>query len=149
MENKKDYYSTFNFYNEKGQRLSIFATEQVDNFTQMKELKVCVVACSKKDAFTKKLLRDAFEYFKLNGIFPPTPEKKEYHPQFYYVPIEDNKPKFTFIKWCRENFYKLYSTRDDLALDDSCIITETRIVRGKWFKEIETKYLYKNDTGKS
>ena len=98
MEEKKEVMAylgepwiTYAFYDEKGRRLSIFA-KQKD-----KELEITIITCSKKDQFSKKEAKSL--YAQVNW------GKTTCKPQRFTIPIKDDKPKWTFINWCRENYY--------------------------------------------
>lgn len=95
---KNSNYSAFVFYNKNKQRLSIFAFEEGD------KLKITVIPCSKEDMFCKRIGRklhaQIIEDLKLKNETDLTYETFE-------IPIEENKPKMTFLRWCNKNFYKL------------------------------------------
>jgi hypothetical protein len=92
MEN---YFATFNFYDQKGRRLNIFA-EQEGN-----DLKITVITCSRKDMFSKKKGRSLYEKWVTGE------NATEISPKVHIVPISDTKKsKKEFINWCRENFMR-------------------------------------------
>lgn len=112
MENNQQDYRTFRFYDEKGRRLSIFAVpssfhmplpddDSVELGKLVDGLTIYVFTCSKKDTFSKKKARQLYE------DYITTPETELSHPEIYIIPIQDNKPKWSFLIWCRENFFKL------------------------------------------
>lgn len=72
------------YYDKKGRRLSIYAQKMGEY------LEIVVIPCSKEDKFKKK------EADHLFLTVPYTPES---------IKIENNKPRSTFLKWCKENFY--------------------------------------------
>lgn len=81
-------YVTYKFYDERGRRLSIFAEMEEKN------LHITVYTCSKKDQFSRRVAKHMF--------FNEFPDG---HPNEFTIPIKDSKPKWTFINWCRENYY--------------------------------------------
>lgn len=89
MENNRDYLSVFRYYNEKGERLSVFA-KAVDPMT----LDVTILTCSKKDTFSRKEGRRRFE------------EKDFKVSEQVMVPIEEGKAKKSLIMYLRKNFYR-------------------------------------------
>lgn len=110
------YYVTYKFYDEKGRRLAIFAIpgyKLVDNGKNEGELeqeilRIYVITCSKKDTFSKKRARHMFAEFygmKQQGWIGASA-----HPIELQIDIKDDKPKFTFLKWCEENYAKYIPT---------------------------------------
>ena len=77
-------YKCHKYYDKYGKRLSIYAQKMGDY------LEVVVIPCSKEDKFIKK------EADKLFLTKPYTPK---------VVKIENNKPRSTFLHWCKYNFY--------------------------------------------
>lgn len=107
MENNMQYYVTYRFYDTKGRRLAIFAVP--DNIlTSATKLRVLVIACSKKDTFSKNRAKQLFEEFiTLKGMgFDATIA----HPTEIMIDVRDDKPKFTFLKWCEANYFKYIPT---------------------------------------
>lgn len=94
MENDKDYYSTFKFYDDRERRLSIFGEVAGDT------LLITVITCSNKDIFSKKVGRALYENFTAGA------DNKEVHPQTFVTEIKDSKPKQSFLQWCKENYYR-------------------------------------------
>lgn len=133
MENNKDYYCTYQFYDEKGRRLSIFSRLKGER------MEILVFTCSKKDTFSKKKARDLYNEF--GG------EKTEYSskPKFVYIPIENDKPKFTFLKWCRENFYQKHKFVNIFVKADgqAIIPIKQRMTLGEDKITFETQILFK------
>lgn len=120
MENNKNYFNTYRFYNRKGQRLSIFATTKpgVDSNGTTCGLSIYVVTCSKLDKFSKKAVRTAFEEgqrlgnFRLQGI----------NPVIINLPCTVGDSKRVFMEYCNKNFYKMevsqiYGTNVGLQFD--------------------------------
>lgn len=105
MENEK-YWATYKFYDEKGRRMAIFASmTETNKEGEAGPLHIITITCSKKDQFSKKWAKVAFEALQrplLKGEVRELP----FHPNQYFVNIKDNKPKWTFIRWCEEMFYK-------------------------------------------
>lgn len=99
MNTEQDYLVTYRFFDEKGRRLSIFSRWM----KKRSVLIITVITCSKKDQFSKQYARDLFEEWR-NPIGKPYPG--EVHPIQLSLPIENNKPKYTFLKWCKENYFK-------------------------------------------
>lgn len=99
-------YATYKFYDEKGRRLAIFGRLVSDGAIEKQEggvtftnlhLQIYVVTCSNKDRFNKRKANLIF-----NGRSAGESEKGE-----FLVALEDaGKPKWTFIKWCEDNYYK-------------------------------------------
>lgn len=90
------HYSNLKKYNEKGQRLAIFAKQNDDI------LNIFVLTCSKKDHFIKDTARRVYENYE-TGI-----GMEDYHPQIFSVP-HNGKPKYTFLKWCNDNYYRQFN----------------------------------------
>ncbi len=94
----KDYlepWVTYKFYDEKGRRLSIFAEELKE--LEENEMEITVITCSKHDQFSRAEAKHLYAGYNWG--------KPYCNPQTFIVPIKDNKPKWTFINWCRENYY--------------------------------------------
>lgn len=92
-------YTTYKYYDQKGRRLSIFG-RNLDN-----KLVIDIITCSKKDEFSKKKGRELFnEYIELlsKNVDNPLP----CYPIQILVEIENEKPGYSFIKFCNNNFYK-------------------------------------------
>lgn len=106
MENNHQDYRTFQFYDEEGRRLSIFGVVTDMEFVEgdkevlVPTLVIHVFTCSKRDTFSRKR---AIELFR---DYQETPETELSHPELFIVPIKDQKPKWTFLMWCKKNFYK-------------------------------------------
>lgn len=97
MENNYEYYSTFQYYNDKRERLSIFAEPSVCE-DESECLVITAIPCSKKDSFSKKVGRKIFEdkSFKAEVV-----EKM-------VIPVSDGKPKKTFIEFCRNRYKRTF-----------------------------------------
>lgn len=108
-------YTTYAFYNEKGNRLAIFCEHTED------KLEIAVFECSKKDSFSKKKAKEAYKGLKEEGTPVSSDfskiksigsakyviEKYNVHnPKGYLVDVVDNKPKKTFIGWCKEHYLR-------------------------------------------
>lgn len=89
---------TYKFYDEVGRRLSIFATPTIDD-----NLNIFALTCSKQDNFCKKFARDVYDGC-MTGEFKP--DSNLVHPYTETIPVLEGKPKSTFIKYCKLNFYR-------------------------------------------
>lgn len=109
MENNKNYFNTYKFFNRKGQRLSIFATtkEGVDSTGITCGLSIYIVTCSKQDKFNKRLVREAFEFGQHIGSFSDS----GINPTIINLPCTTGDSKRVFMQFCNKNFYKLYTQR--------------------------------------
>jgi hypothetical protein len=137
MNNQLPLLCTFKFYDNRRRRLTIFAKpvlETVEEGSKIKttmgynpildgslrptHLHVYIITCSKKDQFDKKYARDLldeFLEFRENGK-----DGAIAHPIELLIPIKENKPKFTFIQWCHDNFYKYKQL--EFALSTPCLV---------------------------
>jgi hypothetical protein len=86
---------TYKFYDEKGRRLTIVGRVVVD------QLEIHVVTCSKHDEFSRKAVKTLVNRLS-EGV---DISDLKFHPVIHLIPIKEDKPKWTFINWCRENFY--------------------------------------------
>lgn len=111
-------------YDEKGRRLSIFA-QQSGN-----ELRVYVQTCSSKDQFRKSYARGLSQFYFKHGEQKFKENFPNEHPRFYTILVEENKPKITFLNWCKTNFRKVKET----ILDNQKIIQRN----GKFFLRTES-----------
>jgi|SRR5882762_5254302 len=103
---------TYKFYDEKGRRLTIVGRivadgaeiEQKDGSLKFdnEQLEIQVVTCSKHDEFSKKIVRPFIDLLE-KGEYT---DELNFHPEVFHIPIKDDKPKWTFINWCQENYYK-------------------------------------------
>lgn len=113
-ENGRSYYSTFKFYDGKQRRLAIFGQE-IDG----DKLKVSVITCSHKDQYSKKAAIQAYEEGKITKtrvvkidydpetklpILGLKTEEIPVTPIVFTIPIGENKPKFSLITFCKENY---------------------------------------------
>lgn len=89
-------WTTYRFYDEKGRRLAIFA----EDFGQGKELKITIITCSQKDQFSKVRAKKLFEKCHID------PAACACHPTIIRIPVINDKPKWTFIHWCQDNYFK-------------------------------------------
>jgi hypothetical protein len=98
MENSKDYLSTYRFFDDRGRRLSIFARPATDDAGK-EYLHAYVITCSKKDTFSKS---------RAKGIFEGRSKKIENtRGEEFRINIIDKKPKWSFINWCKDKYFKL------------------------------------------
>lgn len=143
MENNKPYYVTYKFYDEKGRRLSIFATPvfvvgklEKELPTAANYLQVTIIPCSKKDTFSKKTGIGVFEEFKSlqRDAFLTNENVIELH-----VPIADGKPKTSFLRWCEANYFKLRPTI--YVIETPVLWRGNELIKPK-FKEFEVILLY-------
>jgi hypothetical protein len=97
---------TFKYYDHKGRRLSIFANVKEDYLAGPYKLELTVITCSKKDAFCKKTAQQKYDYIVGNIQTTIADPKLESNAQRFIVPIENGKPKNTFIEFCNKTYYK-------------------------------------------
>lgn len=90
------FFSNFRRYNAKGQRLAIFCRK----VEAQKDMEIFILRCSRKDIFSKKVAKDVYERYVNTGV------TADYHPQVFNLLIDNNKPKYTFLRWCNNNTYK-------------------------------------------
>lgn len=108
------YYVTYKFYDSRKRRLAIFAIPTikvvdaeslfVGNGPIVDTLHIYVIACSRKDTFSKKKAKALFEEFidlKRQGF-----DGGMAHPIELQIDVKDDKPKFTFLRWCEDNYFK-------------------------------------------
>lgn len=114
MENNKPYYVTYKFHDERGRRLSIFATPvyligefEVGMPKEPNYLQINIIPCSKKDTFSKKRGTEEFEIFKSVREQGFEGSKGVIELQ---TPIIDGKPKTSFLRWCEANYFKYIPT---------------------------------------
>lgn len=167
MENNKNYFNTYRFYNRKGQRLSIFATTKPGMSSEGVTcgLSIYIVRHSKSpdpvtkqvDKFSKKWVRGEFEKGQLAGSFTNT----EIDPVIINMPCTEGDSKKVFMDYCNRNFYKLdtntmYGTNMGLQFDSlvkrgfdgqtpEAIILPSSIRRVKTITEQEFKDLYQSE----
>ena len=105
---------TYKFYDVKGRRLSIFG---VENATGDK-LIITYFPCSKDEQFSKKDANEAYETGiitrykkktvgydeKTKPIKTLVPTQVIVNKTVLEVPLVDNKPKFTFMEFCKDTF---------------------------------------------
>ena len=121
-------YRTYKYYNEKGDRLAIFGLEVLPG-----ELHISIFRCSKKDQFSKEAARQAFDCVRADD--PPMSFYKEVtSPKFsaiiyrkhevenHVIPVEDGKPKKTFLEYCKSNYFKKKTKRSPFTLYDECLV---------------------------
>jgi len=101
---------TYAFYDEKGRRLTIVGRVVADSCEEQQDgtlkfenpqLEIHVVTCSKHDEFSRKKVRTLVTNLQ-KGF---SVKDLGFHPVVHLIPIKDDKPKWTFINWCRENYY--------------------------------------------
>lgn len=95
-------YLTYKFYDQKGRRLAIMGNVQDSG-----RIDIIVITCSKKDDFNKSVVRQAL--LNISNIGKAEIEEQEVHPQFFTINTTE-RPKFTFIKWCQENYGRRITT---------------------------------------
>ena len=96
-------YATFAFYDKRGRRLSIFGQD-----LQNKSMLVTIIPCSTADKFSKKVGRDLFKQEKLRRETKIPYEKQ---PICFFIALKDSdKPGWSFIEFCKNNFLKKYTT---------------------------------------
>jgi len=100
-------YSNLKRFDNKGRRLSIFATSKDGNQT----LDIYVQVCSKKDQFKKEYTRSRANFYFSEGEISFKAEFPDDHPQIFNIMVEEGKPKITFLNWCRTNFQKIKEER--------------------------------------
>jgi len=100
-------YSNLKRFDNKGRRLSIFATSKDGNQT----LDIYVQVCSKKDQFKKEYTRSRANFYFSEGEINFKAEFPDDHPQIFNIMVEEGKPKITFLNWCRTNFQKIKEER--------------------------------------
>ena len=101
MENKP-YFCNFQYYNERAQRLSIFARTRRDGGKYMMDM--FIWRCSTEDNFNKKIAHDAY----LRHISGETAEDDKFHmhPVIFSFPIDTYEGAWkAFDSYCRRNFY--------------------------------------------
>lgn len=112
---------TYKFYDAKGHRLTIHAVPSyVAGETRPAEgdpehLLVRIIPCSFDENFSKKRGKAKLERFILDqraGL--PLSVKSVIT---LYLKVYDGKPKFTFLRWCEENYYKKYPVMYALPVD--------------------------------
>lgn len=95
-------YTTFMFYNERKQRLSIFADREGD------VLHIVVIPCSRSDQFSRKEGRKL--YAEVAATNPIDKELQKMNITTADLVIKDKQPGKTFINWCKEHYYKKFDT---------------------------------------
>lgn len=113
MENNRDYYVSYKFYDGAGRRLSIFCipgyrTMEENDMLPETVLYIYILPCSKKDTFSKlraKMLFLRYRTYKNEGLKCP-----DVHPIEIQVDVINEKPKWTFLHWCEKNYYKYQRT---------------------------------------
>jgi len=101
MNNKQEFYSNFQCYSKKNQRIAVFGRQLDENTLEIFEL-----TCSKSDQFMKFVAKEAYDIW-LNAFNVEVVKDSHYHPNIYNIPIlEKDKPLFTFNEWCKNNYYK-------------------------------------------
>jgi hypothetical protein len=85
-------FANFQKYNEKCQRMSIFADVEGDKIV------ITYFPCSTKDQFSKQTAWKMYDDYCLD-----IREIKSI--SHTVITVEDNKPKKTFLNWCNDNFY--------------------------------------------
>jgi len=133
------YYSNYQRYNKKGQRLAIFGREVGD------QVEIFVLTCSKKDSFNRKLARNVYESFlALTGdgeTINPTLKDQNYHPHIYTILKRDsNGPKFYFLMHCKSTYYRYKTSL--WTVNENCI--STKILNKRMSAALEITVFEKN-----
>ena len=89
---------TYRYYNEKKQRMAIRGVIIVPH-----QMKITMVACSKKDDFDKRKIRTALREIQAGGIGKINNEVL--HETSVTILFEES-PKYAFIKFCNDHFLK-------------------------------------------
>src|SRR6478609_8390550 len=111
--------TTYKFYNTKLERLAIFA-EEVETKGE-KYLNLVVIPCNAQDQFSRKKAKELYEnakaFLPVKGI------------SFGSIPVKDNKPKFTFLAFCKAHFLRQREKIFDLG--ESVIVSEIATINSK------------------
>lgn len=135
-------YSNMKRYDSEGRRCAIFGIPiatigefEPDPLSVLPDqLYIKVFPCSKKDQFSKKVAKQAF--------FDSYSEESKYHPITIIIPIKDPKrPKWSFLMWCKENYYKL--VEDKFPINGSLLGVDFVRNKDKTFNALKIKTLYK------
>lgn len=95
---------TYKFYTKKGQRLAVFGQVTPEGY-----IKIFILTCSKDDQFSKKFALECYNNFIKDGktiYVDKEGNPQEFHPYQETIKVIDEKPKFTFIKYCKLNLYR-------------------------------------------
>lgn len=92
---------TYKYYDSKKRRLAMKVEPLSDDNVQ-----ITIIACSKKDAFSRKFARSAFRL--LESADKVTIDKNEIHPSYHIIhnSLGRNKWERAFFDWANENFYR-------------------------------------------
>jgi len=94
-------FKTYKYYTKKGERLTIYGTISEHG------LMITILKCSKKDVFKKKSSDIELERLIKEGVLPGIHvEALSTGYAQYYIPILNEKPKNTFLSYCRMNFHR-------------------------------------------
>lgn len=103
MNNKQEFYSNFQCYTKKNQRIAVFGRQLNENTLEIFEL-----TCSKSDQFMKFVAKEAYDIW-LNSNDMRVMHSNCYHPNVFTILIlEKDKPMFTFNQYCKNNYYHKY-----------------------------------------
>lgn len=103
MNNKQEFYSNFQCYSKKNQRIAVFGRQLDENTLEIFEL-----TCSKSDQFMKFVAKEAYDIW-VNSNDMRVMHSNCYHPNVFTITIlQENKPMFTFNEWCKNNYYHKY-----------------------------------------
>ena len=94
MENKQNYYSNFQCFDNKKRRKAIFG-RKVDN----NKIEIFEITCSLTDEYNKEYPKNIYKRY-LEGLL-----YGGCHPVIYTIPLDGNKPLWTFNNHCKENYY--------------------------------------------
>ena len=117
---KQEYqYSTYVFYNKKGERLSIFYNNR----------EITAIPCSRKDIFRRKIGKLLYTTGVYNRV-----ER---------VTISKDFSQREFINWCNTQYYRLYT---EVIPTKALYVLETQVVTtytldSYFHKSIKIKYL--------
>lgn len=102
MENNRDYYSTYKFYDESGRRLSAFARSWIDKDANRKVI-IIIFHCNKLDNFNKSKGNQLYIDYKNAGYRT----QDETSPLEFVVDVDIEKgEKVSFLEWMEQNYYK-------------------------------------------
>lgn len=126
------YLATFKFYDSKNRRLSIFG-RLVDD-----QLEITVLTISKTPEMRVKYFKGTKDIQKQEIVFDTFSKKagrKKYEREcihgnkcpgkVFKVDIFEDRPRYTFLKWCNEHFYR--------EVKEEVVVTKTRYVKGTKF----------------
>jgi len=124
MENNQTIfnYVTYKFYDERGRRLAIFGRDLGDG-----SLEVITFTCSKKDIFSKSFAKALYfswmspNFNIVGGSLSPKVET---------VKIHENKPKVTFLDFCKSKYHRLRTRSISLEFDEM-VLDKLQVVEAR------------------